>query len=480
MHIHFVGINGCGISGVACAAKKRGFIVSGCDAKSQSSYSPQLLQNQIIPYTGHHKDHLENVDLVAISPALLYQDKYKTIEELYYAHKKNILIKWQQFLGEYILKDKETIAVCGTHGKTTTTTLLSLVFENTGYDPTAFVGGIVPEWNSTYRLGNSDWHICEADEYDYNFIYYHPKYILITNIEMEHPERFSSFDEYKKTFSDFLKTIRNNGKIIFNLDDQNSIDLLIELQNELKQKNVELIGYTVQDKISSQLLCQQIFKIENISFQPKTEFSFNHQKYALSLMGLHNVYHAAAVLSFMQTLSANANTEKIQSIFLNTHGSKRRLEKIFDNNTIKIYNDYAHHHSQVDSCIEALKNNTGNTIIAVLEPHQVSRIVQNRDAYLDALNKADYFIITKIFKGREEDKEIPDIENFLKDFKEKSKYICDRSLLLQEIKNQILNILQKNPKEKISILIMGAGDSHKIADDLSQMLKNEISIASSS
>ena len=171
LNVHFIGINGSGISGVACIAKNKGFNVSGCDLNKEGNYTNQLIANNINIQQGHSVDHLKNIDLVVLSPALLYKDKYKEILETKLAMETIKTIKWQQFLGEYIMKNQNVVAVAGTHGKTTTTTLTALMLEKANFDPTAFIGGEVKEWGQNYRVGNSDYFVCEADEYDSNFLF---------------------------------------------------------------------------------------------------------------------------------------------------------------------------------------------------------------------------------------------------------------------------------------------------------------------
>ena len=147
--VHFIGITGSGISGVACIAKQNGFDVDGCDLNGDiNNYTQQLLDNNIKILSPHDPEHIKDADIVVLTPALLYKDKYKQIEETRIAMETKTTIKWQKFLGDYIMKDKNVIAVAGTHGKTTTTTLISLILEKANFDPTVFVGGVVKEWGT--------------------------------------------------------------------------------------------------------------------------------------------------------------------------------------------------------------------------------------------------------------------------------------------------------------------------------------------
>jgi UDP-N-acetylmuramate--alanine ligase len=207
--IHFLGINGSGMAGVACLAKLNGFEVSGCDINRNGNYSQQLLDLDIRVDEGHSSKHLDEIDMLVLSPAVFFNDKYKDIEEIKVAMKKDIpILKWQEFLNEYLVGEKKLIGVCGTHGKTSTTTILSNVLEDLGCEPSAIIGGINPRWDSGFRNGNGKYFVCESDEYFGNFHAYYPDYVILNNMEMEHPEYFSDYSTYQKNFSKFLKNIK--------------------------------------------------------------------------------------------------------------------------------------------------------------------------------------------------------------------------------------------------------------------------------
>ena len=455
-HVHFVGITGSGIAGVARAAHLRGFKVTGCSIQRESPYSKQLEDVGIIPMLGHNRKHLEDVDIVATTPATLYRKKYKKIPELVMAKKKKILMKWQTFWGEYICKGKESIAVSGTHGKTTSTALLSEVLERAKMDPTVFIGGIDKNWNASTRVGKSDWYVMEADEYDYNFIDYHPKYVLLNNIEMEHPEIFKDFKVYKKAFKMFLSTIRTGGKLVFNLDNEPVFELVKKMNKALRKKKIKLIGFSTENNCVPWI--QKCYQASDLQYDHGISFSRAKKTYHLNLLGTHNISNALGVLAMATEVGVKEKT--IEEAFESFKGSARRLDPILELPTISVYNDYAHHHTQVRVSIDALRkvNKTG-TVIAILEPHQVSRLTNNTQEYTDALRQADDFFIMEIYKGREEDMELPDVPGIIKKYSpDKGAYIPDYGQLLKHLEDTVMNA-----KEPITVLVMGAGNSHHLA-----------------
>ncbi len=456
--VHFIGINGSGISGVACIAKNRGFDVSGCDINEVGDYTTQLIKNDIKISVGHDANHLKNVDIVVLSPALLYKDKYKTIEETRVAMETRKTIKWQKFLGEYIMNNQNVIAISGTHGKTTTTTLIGLMLEKDNFDPTVFVGGVVKEWNQTYRVGKSDYYVCEGDEYDGNFLNYNPKYVILNNLEMEHPERFKDFDDYKKNFYNFLKTMQTNGKLVFYYDDEDVLNLVLSLSDFFKEKNIRLVGYTFNTKLKKMPSNINLIKVK----KEKNRVIINGEIIEYSLLGGHNTKNIS--IASIMALELGVKMQVIKDVVKNFSGSKRRMDLIFSNERIRLYDDYAHHHTQINCTLNAIKDSLSDNeeMIAVLEPHLVSRIKNNTEEYKQALLLAEYPIITKIYKSREsfmEDIDVPALIN-----NKKIEYIED----YDDVVNRVMDIVKSNKDKKFAIVIMGAGNSYKIANRLKE------------
>jgi UDP-N-acetylmuramate--alanine ligase len=463
-NIHFLGINGSGIVGVACLTKLNGFTVSGCDMIAASNYSHQLEELDIKVEIGHSPDHLKGIDVLVISAAVLFNDKYKEISEIMEAKKRGIpVLKWQEFLDKYLIKkEQDLIAICGTHGKTSTTTIMSNLLEYLNCKPSAIIGGINPKWSTNFKYDSGKYFVCEADEYSGNFHAYHPKYIIFNNIEMEHPEYFMNYNIYEQNFIDFFKNIKKDGAIIFNHDDRNSLNTILNSKNIFVEKNTKIIGFST-NKIKSDY---DFIQLNHYELSHKNNsFTFNNVEYDMKyMMGLHNIYNNMSILSLIEELKIKGDVKGgIENAVL----PKRRMEVILDNNRIRLYDDYAHHHTQIFYNMSAVKSskNIDEKIIVVLEPHLISRFSQNSREYLNYLGMADYSIITKFYKSRESFLPDLDMDKYLTD-NTKTLYIEEFVDVVEKI-DEIMN-LSENKDIKFNIVVMGAGNSYK----LSKLLEN--------
>src|SRR3989344_5857835 len=248
IHAHFMGIGGSALAGVAILAKKAGFKVSGCDLSPHTCYTGFLPKEKIKPMLGHDEKHLKGVDILAVSPAIFNINPDHP--EVVGARKRGILMTWQKLMGQYLQKDKYVIAIAGTHGKSTTTALTGLVLEEAGFDPIVEVGAIVPEWGKTIRIGNSRYFVCEADEFNYNFLNYSPSIAIINNIEMDHPEFFKDFEEFRNSFNKFIRRLRGPKILIVNEDSEGVQKLLKEMSVWLTDNKVKVIGYFLKRRFS--------------------------------------------------------------------------------------------------------------------------------------------------------------------------------------------------------------------------------------
>ncbi|MDR3078931.1 MAG: Mur ligase domain-containing protein [Rickettsiales bacterium] len=453
--LHFLGINGSGIVGVACLAKERGFRVDGCDLVESGDYSKQLADLAIEVKVGQSKDHLEGVDKLIVSPAIFFKDGHRNIEEVREATERNVeVIRWQQFLDRYLARGKQLIGVCGTHGKTTTTTIVANLLESCGADPSAIIGGMNSRWNRNYRNGRGKYFVCEADEYGHNFTYYHPKYILINNMEMEHPEFFSNFNDYRENFCNFLGNLKRGGTVIFNADDQNVLDTLEMCMGSLRKKGAKLLSYSIDRDFRND-------SVQNYRVELRDEFFildntlFSHIS---GLRGISNVRNAAMAVVLLKELGFSSDL--ISKFCKNCEISKRRMERVFENENFVVYDDYAHHHTQVLSNIDSLRKNIGveDRILVVLEPHLISRFTGNSEAYLGAMAMADYPIITKFYRSREKHLEEPDMGPYLKGTR--VVYEPDFDAVL----DRVMSIAEKHSGGcgKLYVAVMGAGLSYRL------------------
>lgn len=422
MKVHFIGIHGSGCSGVAIAAKKSGFDVSGCDMQAVTPYSAQIAAAGIPVSIGHDRAHVLDADVVAASPAFMEQSE--KVDEIEFARESGKLIKWQEFLGRYILPSKRMIAVSGTHGKTTTTSIVAHILESAGLDPTAFVGAIVPKWNSSNRFGSSDWVVLEADEYANNFASYRPEIAVVNNLEMEHPEYFRDWEHYKRVFADFLS---NAKVVVYNSDDAGIGEIIGGI-------DAEKIPFSARD----------------------------FPNWRMNIIGAHNRSNAMAALTVARKIGIGDDASRAAVATFQTAG--HRLQKMFDNGDVILYDDYAHHHTQVKNTIAAVREEyPGYKIVAVFEPHQISRYVQNTAATLDALASADTSAIVGFHLGRESHLPVPNVDADISAAGISNiRFIPDFDAAVEFAMSEIA--------PKTAIVVMGAGKSYKI----SQMLADRI------
>ena len=219
--VHIMGIGGSGASACAAIANSLGYKVSGCDINPTEEFTTELKGTPI--QKGHSPSHLTGVDILAITPAILSLDPDNP--ELAEAKKRKIkILTWQQFLGRSLTKDKFVIAICGTHGKSTTTAMIGQILEDAGLDPTVILGANVKRWGGNFRVGQTKYFIVEADEFNDNYLSLTPEISVVTNIDFDHPEYFKNFLSYKRSFQNFL---HNTKKVIItNLEDPSVSEVL--------------------------------------------------------------------------------------------------------------------------------------------------------------------------------------------------------------------------------------------------------------
>ena len=241
--IHIMGIGGSGVSGVAKLAEKLGHIVTGCDLESSTAYVQKGIFLRDIVQT-----HLKDVDLLVVSPAVLYQNSENP--ELVEGQKRGIVMTWQEFLGKDLLKDKKVICVAGTHGKSTTTAMVGKMLIDNGFDPIVVVGAYIPEWKGNSRFGKGEYAVVEADEFNNNFLNYNPDIAIINNIEFDHPDFFKNEEEVKESFKKFIANLVGQ-KILITEKDSLDKKFNLKIFGEHNQKNANMV-YVLGKKLRNQ------------------------------------------------------------------------------------------------------------------------------------------------------------------------------------------------------------------------------------
>jgi len=453
-NIHFMGIGGSALSGVAILAQSQGFKVSGCDSAKKTAYFDPLLKRGIKPLFGHNKSHLEGIDILAVSVAVLVSNpNHPEIKE---AKKRGILMTWQEFLGKYLQKDKFVIGIAGTHGKSTTTALIGLTLEMANLDPTVEIGAIMPRWQAPVRIGKSKYFVCEADEFNCNFLNYFPSVIIINNIEMDHPEFFKDFGHFKDSFKKFIKQIRPPKVLIVNEESKGIKEILKEMESWLKENKVKVIGYFIEDKFDFPFDLEYQANILKMS-PSSTVFKVGKDEFNLRLLGKDNVYNALGALALVFELNMNVSSlKKSLSIF---NGLERRFELLGEEKGIKVFDDYAVHPRAVFSTLKAAEQKYPESRIwAVFEPHQFSRLSLFLKEFASVLSLADKVIVIPVFKGREKDNGLIRAEDLVKKIGKKARYIDSFEKIVEEIKAK--------GKSGDLVIVFGAGKSYLLSKQI--------------
>lgn len=461
--VHFIGIGGSGMNAVAGIAHGLGYEVSGCDAK-ESEYWDDLKQKGIPISLGHASAHLGGVDIVCITPAILHQKEKP--EEYLEAQRRGLLIMtWQEFLGSELQKGKEVIAIAGTKGKTTTTGMVGYLLEQAGLDPCVVVGGKMLDWGRNYRVGQGNYFVCEADEFNNSFLHYHPNIAVITNIEMDHPEFFTSEEEYYSSFIRFVRNIRPGGMLIVN-NDSPGVQLFLHTLGE----NVPfaILRYGVTAGVSN-IMIESVRTVDEVTGFTLNGLSSEVASFQTSLSGLHNIYNFVAAIVIADLLQVPIET--IQEAVKKFSGVGRRFELVVNKRGIKVYNDYAHNPMSVQAVLAGARQKYPSARIwAIFQPHLYSRTKMFMEQFANAFNSANEVIVLDIFASRE--KGMPIAQEVDSQMLADRIYTANPKLHVRSIpeKEKAVEVLLDELRPGDVVVNMGAGDNGIITELLSKQL----------
>lgn len=457
--VHFMGIAGSGLAPIALIAKSMGFEVSGCDISDTTYYSEELRKNGITIMKGHDQNHVLDADILAVTPAVF--DYNPNHPELIAGKEKGILMTWQEFSGTYLQKDKKVIAICGTHGKSSTTSMIGLMLERAGLDPIVEAGTIIKEWGSGYRISQSDYFVVEADEFNNNFLNYHPNYLIINNIEMDHPEFFKDEEELQESYVRFIKNMIGVKELIVNFDSPGVLTVLEKAKEWILQNQVNLSGYTKDLAVVPSWIKANVSLYELKESTPDgSQFLINESKPCeIGVMGKYNVSNAmsAYVLSELLQIPFDIYQESMKHF----HGVGRRLEKKIETSDAVIYDDYGHHPTEVNAVLSSLKKvYPDKTVVGIFEPHQISRMNLFFSEFCQAFQIPDVMILTKTFEGREAHKHLTPI-----DMDKIKKVVGDCFHYIEHFDDVTTYVMEHFPSNVV-IVVMGAGYSYQLTEML--------------
>ena len=388
---HFVGIGGSGMSGIARIMAARGAVVSGSDLHDSSSLAG-LRTLGITVYIGHAASNIGDASLVIRSSAIPLDNA-----ELRAAHERGIpIIERAQALAE-LMEGKRSVAIAGTHGKTTTTSMLTVALQHSGFDPSFSIGATVRNSGTNAHHGSGDSFVVEADESDGSFTAYKPLGAIITNIELDHVDNFKSLSEIEGIFREFVQTIQPHGFLVLCADDPGTQSLLSELRSG-KKSDLSIMTYG-EDALSD-------VKLDRIFVGPKSASArvvFRGRvlgEMELSITGRHNILNAAGALAAAIALGANP-MEVIAGLKLFT-GARRRFEIKGVVNGVTVVDDYGHHPTEITATLETARIFAGaGRVLAIFQPHRYSRTQAFAPQFATSLSAADHTYLLEVYPASE-------------------------------------------------------------------------------
>ena len=457
--IHFIGIGGIGMSGIAEILVQSGYLVQGSDINA-SNNTKRLEKLGIKIFIGHKKSNVINAKIIVVSTAISKNNK-----ELIDAKKKFIpIVHRAEMLGE-LMRLKQSIAIAGTHGKTTTTSLIAKMIEDNGMDPTIINGGIISSLDSNARLGKGEWMVVEADESDGSFAKLNPTAAIITNIDLEHLDFHKNEENLELAFFNFLSSIPFYGFICLCIDHPRVQKLI----SKLEDKKVVTYGLSANSDVRATNIIYKNNKM-NFTLNISNRRESNNDTYDIefSMIGIHNIQNALATIA--TGIELKIPIKKIKNTLKTFTGVQRRFQTVGNFKNTSIIDDYGHHPVEITAALAAARLLTPkNKIISVFQPHRYSRLKDLFNQFCSSFNDADHVLLLDVYPAGEEPIngfESIDLENGLSKYGHKNVlHVKNEKLLVSKILNLI------NPND--IIICLGAGSITKIANNLEEALKNE-------
>ncbi len=454
--VHFIGIGGIGMSGLSLIMKGKGFKVQGSDLASNKNIE-RLKKEKIKIQIGHKKQNINQATIVVVSSAIK-----KNNPELIEAKKKQLPVYKRGEMLAHIVSLTKNIVVVGSHGKTTTTSLIASIFQETRIDPTIINGGVINSINNSAKLGKSDWSILEADESDGSFVYIPPTYSIITNIDREHMDFYSSMNKLNEYFIKFVNKVPSFGKSFICLDDKNNKILIKKINN----KNYYTYGLDSKSN----------FCIKNIK-QTKQYSEFDLKislpnkknriikKFRIPLLGIHNIRNSVAAAAL--SITVGLTVLSVKRGLKNFKGVQRRFNKIFTYNKVDFFDDYAHHPTEIKGVLNGVRNvYDGYEKVCIFQPHRVSRLKDLKKEFTYAFKDADKVILFPVYTAGEKIKLGFSYLNFAKKVIKNSKV----KLFLIDDKFQLAKYIKNNIYGKKIVIGMGAGSISTWMRELPKLL----------
>jgi UDP-N-acetylmuramate--alanine ligase len=442
--LHFIGIGGAGMSGIALVLRKRGYEVTGSDLKPSRYVT--LLENEGVPVKiGHSAVNLDHPDVAVISSAIPPHNV-----ELQEARRKGVLVVKRAQALAWLMQSGRGVAICGTHGKTTTTSMISRALVEGGLDPTFLVGGELNDLGSNARHGEGEFVVCEADESDGSLLLLQPEVAVLTNVELDHHSNYLHVEDVERVFADFLSRLPRNGLLVYCGDDNRVAAL------------------------ASRVIC----RTRSYGFAPSADYQASEVKIthpgssfeiwnkgrkvasaSLVIPGKHNVLNALACFATLTELGME--TTPVLSALASFSGAVRRFQLKGERDGVTVVDDYAHHPTELRATLRAAREGEWSRLIAVFQPHLYSRTEFLHTEFAEALLEADVAVVTDVYGAREDP--LPGVSG---------KLIVDSMLGLVKNKpvaylprlGSIVDYLRHATVPGDLVLTLGAGDVHRVGE----------------
>ncbi|WP_072330801.1 MULTISPECIES: UDP-N-acetylmuramate--L-alanine ligase [unclassified Paenibacillus] len=455
-HIHFIGIGGYGMSAIAKVMLEMGYQVSGSDL-AQAELTEKLAAKGAQVFIGHEAQNVKGADVVVYSTALSSDNV-----EMAAAEELNIPILHRSQMLARLMNERKGVAVAGAHGKTTTSSMIALVLEECGQDPTFIIGGEILNVGSNAKAGKGDYVVAEADESDGSFLQYQPLIALVNNIEADHLENYDgSFDKLKQAYAQFLSQVKPEGKAVISKDDPYLREMMPAIRSEVITYAVD----TEADYVARNLVLGDRKVSFEVVHDGKTLGTLR-----LSVPGKHNVYNAMATL--ITCLEAGLTFEQIAEAIKEFRGAKRRFQVLGEVNDMLVIDDYAHHPTEIEATIQAAKA-TGKRIVAVFQPQRYTRTYFLFEQFSRAFPEADEVIITDIYSPAGE-KQIEGITSAK--LVELIRQNSNANVTYIPTKEEVQTYLLGAARPGDLIITMGAGDIWKTAVGLAKALEERAAL----
>jgi UDP-N-acetylmuramate--alanine ligase len=449
--IHFVGIGGIGMSGIAEVMHQLGYSVQGSD--QADSYVVEKLRKAGIPVTiGHKAENLGDSAVVVVSTAISRGNP-----EVEAAIERRLpIVKRSEMLAE-LMRMQKTIAVAGTHGKTTTTSMIAAMLDAGGMDPTVINGGIINRYGSNARLGKSDWMVVEADESDGSFLRLDGTIAVVTNIDPEHLEHWGSFEEVKRAFCEFIENVPFYGLAVLCVDHPEVQSILGRIQD----RRIVTYGFSAL----ADLRAENVEPDGNGSRFDAVVFERDGERRSIEAIhvpipGRHNVQNALAAVAV--ALELGIPDDKIVTGFERFEGVKRRFTKVGEVDGATVIDDYAHHPVEIRAVLAAARETTDGRVIAVMQPHRYTRLQSLMDDFQAAFNDADMVFVAPVYAANEEPIEGVDSDALVEGLRAHGHRMVKAVSDPQDLAETLRDIAAEGD----TIICMGAGDITKWAAGL--------------